>query len=96
MKHPFNYSWFLKLTRALSVYHSYVRRLNAIAVEGKVPHKKRIQDINMLLIQFSQALLEAEREFLDLTQFPAPLTNKRCAPREQHHAMGLSFTIYLN
>ncbi len=90
-----NYSWYLKLSKALAVYHNYVRRLNAISVSRKVPYRKRISDINMLLIHFSDALLEAEKEFLDTTQFPVEL-NKFCAPIEEICAMGTTFTIYQN
>ncbi len=88
-------SYFMKLAGVLSVYHIYVRRLNAIAVSRKVPHRKRIHDINMLLIHFSDALLEAEKDFLDTTQFPVEL-NKYSAPVEEICAMGTTFTIYHN
>ena len=89
------YPWFLKLTSALSVYFDYVKRLNSIATENRVPHKKRITDIQFLLVSFSDALEEAERNFLNCTQFPT-YTGKCYKGKVAHNAMGMEFSYFVN
>lgn len=89
------YPWFLKLTGALAVYFDYVQRLNAIATENRVPHKKRITDIQFLLINFSDALEEAEQNFLNCTQFPTN-TGKCYSGCISHNVMGMQFTYHVN
>ena len=96
MRQNFNYPWFIKLANSLAIYFEYVRRINAVAVAGKVTHEKRIEDINLLLIQFKESLTYAEMEFLNTTQFPSELTGMPCASREQQHVLGLNFTVFLN
>jgi hypothetical protein len=92
----FNYPWFLKLQWSLEVYFEYVRRLNAIATENRVSHRQRICDIQLLLIDFSEALLEAEKSFLDVTQFGSNACFKATDVRVEHNSMGLYFAYYNN
>lgn len=89
------YPWYLKLTGTLAVYFNYVQRLNSIVTENRVTHKKRITDIQLLLVSFSDALEEAERNFLNCTQFPNN-TGKCYTGCISHNAMGMQFTYYAN
>lgn len=89
------YPWFIKLTSSLSVYYEYVRRLNSIVSENKVPHKKRINDIQLLLVFFAESLLEADRNFLDTTQFEPVKTNCTTC-RIEHQTLGMKFTYFAN
>ncbi len=90
------YPWFTKLTFSLSVYFNYVQRLNAIATENRVPHKKRISDIQFLLINFSDSLAEAEQNFLNCTQFPPTNTGKCYKGKVAHNVMGMEFSYFVN
>lgn len=96
MKNEFNFPWFLKLTSSLAVYHKYVREMNKISIQAAMPPRKRILKLNMLLMSLSEGLIEAERIFLDTTQFPFPLAQTHLYPREEYDAMGLNFFQYLN
>ncbi len=91
-----NYPWFFKLKSSLAVYYEYVRRLNAIATEKRVSPKQRISDIQFLLIHFAEALTEAEKDFLDVTQFNSNACFKAIDTRVEHSCMGLNFAYFTN
>ncbi len=90
------YPWFLKLQRTLEVYYEYVRRLNAIANEKRVTPKEKISDIHFLLIYFADALQQAEKDFLDVTQFNSNTCLKCTDSRYEHTSMGLNFSYFAN
>lgn len=92
----FNYPWYLKLQSSLAIYFEYVRRLNAIATEKRVSQKQRICDIQFLLIDFAEALKEAEKNFLDVTQFGSNACYKALDVRVEYTAMGLNFAYFNN
>jgi hypothetical protein len=92
----FNYPWFLKLQSSLAIYYEYVRRLNAIATEKRATPKQRISDIQFLLVYFSEALNEAEQNFLDVTQFNSNACFKAVDVRVEFNALGLPFAYFNN
>lgn len=92
----FNYPWFMKLQSSLAIYYEYVKRLNAIATEKRVTPKQRIADIQFLLVYFADALTEAERDFLDITQFNSNASFKAHDVRVEHTALGLPFAYFNN
>lgn len=89
------YPWFLKLAGALSVYFDFTQRLSAIATASNVSQKKRIQDIQFLLIAFSESLEKAEQDFLTTTQFPVN-TGKCYSGKVEHNVMGMEFSYFVN
>jgi hypothetical protein len=96
MEHSNYYPWFEKLKRTLEIYYEYTRRLNAIATEKRGTPKQRINDIQFLLVYFSEALVEAERSFLDVTQFNSNACLKCIDSRFEHTTLGLNFTYFAN
>ncbi len=89
------YPWFIKMSGALSIYFEYVRRINAIIVAREVPYKKRVTDLDRLLINFQNDLNEAELSFLVCTQFPFQV--KKCLNgKVECNVMGLDFTYFEN
>jgi hypothetical protein len=96
MEHSNYYPWFEKLKRTLEIYYEYTRRLNATVNEQRTTPKQRISDIQFLLVYFSEALAEAERNFLDVTQFNSNACLNCIDSRFEHTSMGLIFTYYAN
>ncbi len=89
------YPWFNKLSGALSVYFEYVRRINEIIIAREVPFKKRVTDLDRLLINFQNDLNEAELSFLVCTQFPFQVT-KCINGKVEHNVMGMDFVYFKN
>jgi hypothetical protein len=89
------YPWFIKMSGALAIYFEYVRRINAIIIAREVPYKKRIADLDALLMNFSNDLNEAELSFLVCTQFPFEV--KKCSNgKVEHNVMGMDFVYFKN
>jgi hypothetical protein len=63
------YPWFDRMNEALKLYYKICRRIHMVLISDNVPHKKRICDLKLMLINFQEDLLDAERRFLD-QQFP--------------------------
>lgn len=92
----YSYPWFKRLSSSLAIYYEYVKRLNAIATEKRATHKQRISDIQFLLVFLQDSLVEAEKDFLDVTQFNSNACFKAIDTRVEHSCMGLNFAYFSN
>jgi hypothetical protein len=88
------YPWFDRLNEALKIYYAYVLRFHSIVNEDAFSYKKRICDLKLLMINFSEDLLDAERKVLD-QQFPfAPAVI--CEAQDKFMAGSVYCSIILN
>ena len=87
-------NFYERTVEALKIYFKYVRRIHAIVYTNNIPHKKRIADLKMLMVNFSEDLLDAENKFLD-TQFPLSIS-KIDEAQEKFMAGPICCSIILN